>query len=72
MGTYKHIGRLRSARKVGLSLAEFYMEAGEYQKAIGFLSDAQKTYESDKWSHLVMAVLLQLAQCYHEINDNDR
>ena len=25
MGTYKHIGRMRSARKIGKDLADFYM-----------------------------------------------
>lgn len=72
MGTYKHIGRIRSARKVGLSLAEFYIEANEHQKAIGFLSDALKTFECDRWNDLVVAVLLQLAKCYLAISDNER
>lgn len=72
MGTYKHIGRLRSARKVGLSLASYFMEAEEYTKAIGFLVDALKTFRSDRWTVLVIDVLLKLAECYQAIGDNER
>ena len=72
MGTYKHIGRIRSARKVGLSLAVYYIEAEEYVKAIGFLTDALKTFRDDKWNLLVVDVLLKLAQCYHVTSDHER
>lgn len=72
MGTYKHIGRIRSARKVGLSLALYYMEAEEYVKAIGFLTDALKTFRDDKWNLLVVDVLLKLAQCYQITDDHEK
>ncbi|ODN03761.1 Trafficking protein particle complex subunit 10, partial [Orchesella cincta] len=72
MGTYKHIGRLRSARKVGLSLASYYMEAEEFNKAVGFLVDALKTFTNDRWTVLVIDVLLKLAECYHAVGDNER
>ncbi|CAG7734427.1 unnamed protein product, partial [Allacma fusca] len=72
MGTYKHIGRIRSARKVGLSLASYYIECEEYFKAIGFLTDAFKTFRDDKWDLLVVDVLLKLAQCYQITDDYDK
>ena len=72
MGTYKHIGRIRSARKVGLGLADYYMEANEFHKAIVFLTDALKTFRDDKWDLLVVEALLKLAQCYQAINEMDR
>lgn len=72
MGTYKHIGRLRSARKVGLSLASYYMEGEEYNKATTFLVDALKTFQGDRWTVLVIDVLLKLAECYHAVGDKER
>lgn len=72
MGTYKHIGRLRSARKVGLALATYYMECGELSKSIVFLTEALHTFQGDKWSLLTAQVLLQLATCYKELGDNER
>ena len=29
ISTYKHVGRIRSARMVGLELAKFYLELGQ-------------------------------------------
>jgi len=72
MGTYKHIGRIRSARKVGLSLALYYMDAGEHQKAVGFLTDALNTFRDEKWNLLVVEVLLKLALCYKATKDKER
>lgn len=72
MGTYKHIGRIRSARKVGLSLATYYMDSKEHQKAVGFLTDALKTFKDDKWNLLVVEVLLKLAICYKTTKDLER
>jgi len=72
MGTYKHIGRLRSARKVGLSLASYYMEAEEWIKASVFLVEALKTYKTDRWGTLALDVLLKLAQCFQATEDTDR
>lgn len=72
MGTYKHIGRLRSARKVGLSLASYYMEGEDYNKSIVFLTEAFNTFKEDRWNILTIDVLLKLAQCYQAVNDMDR
>jgi hypothetical protein len=72
MGTYKHIGRLRFARKVGLSLASYYMESDEFSKAVVFLTEAFNTFKEDRWTILTIEVLLKLAKCYQVINDMDR
>lgn len=72
MGTYKHIGRIRSARMIGRDLAEFYLQLGEMQKAAVFLADALKTFEEENWGHLAMQTHLELADCYREMNDKER
>jgi len=72
MGTYKHIGRIRSARMIGLDLVEFYLQLGEMQKAAVFLADALKTFEEENWRHLAMQTHLELADCYREMNDKER
>ena len=72
MGTYKHIGRIRSARMIGRDLAEFYLQLGEMPKAAVFLADALKTFEEENWRHLAMQTHLELADCYREMNDKER
>jgi hypothetical protein len=48
------------------------MDAEEHQKAVGFLTDALKTFKDDKWSLLVVEVLLKLAICYKTTKDLER
>lgn len=72
MGTYKHVGRIRSARLIGKELAQFYSELGENQKAVAFLSDALKTYTDEGWSHLGAQTQLELAQCYKRMDDVEK
>jgi tetratricopeptide (TPR) repeat protein len=72
MGTYKHIGRIRSARMIGRDLAAFYLQLGEMQKAAVFLADALKTFEEENWRQLAIQTHLELADCYREMNDKER
>lgn len=72
MGTYKHVGRIRSARLIGKELARFYSELGEYQKAAAFLSDALKTYLDEDWLRLAAQTRLELAQCYKRMDDVEK
>lgn len=72
MGTYKHVGRIRSARLIGKELARFYSELGENQKAVAFLSDALKTYMDEGWNHLAAQTQLELAQCYKRMDDVEK
>lgn len=69
MGTYKHIGRLRSARLIGRDLASFYLLLGETQKAAAFLGDALKTFEQDNWRELAAQTQVDLAECFMKAND---
>ncbi|XP_022909829.2 trafficking protein particle complex subunit 10 [Onthophagus taurus] len=69
MGTYKHIGRLRSARLIGRELAFFYMLLGETQKSAAFLNDVLKTFEQDNWKELAAQTQVDLAECYKKSND---
>lgn len=69
MGTYKHIGRLRSARLVGRELASFYVLMLEVQKSAAFLGDLVKTFEEDGWSELAAQTHLELAEC-HRLGGN--
>lgn len=68
MGTYKHVGRIRSARLIGKELARFYSDLGENQKAVAFLSDALKTYIDEGWDHLAAQTQLELAECYKRMD----
>ena len=72
ISTYKHIGRLRSARMVGLDLANFYLELGQVQTAVTFLVDALKTFRIDSWNSLQLDTLMQVANCYESLGDNER
>lgn len=72
MGTYKHVGRLRSARLVGRELASFYKLLGETQKAAIFLGDALKTFEQENWHELAAQTQLELASCHLQANDMRR
>nr|CAD7200015.1 unnamed protein product [Timema douglasi] len=72
MGTYKHIGRIRSARLVGRELAQFYLLLGERNKAAAFLSDSLKTYEEEGWRDLALRTQLELADCCDKMGDTER
>ncbi|KAJ8930533.1 hypothetical protein NQ314_016646 [Rhamnusium bicolor] len=69
MGTYKHIGRLRSARLVGREVASFYMLLGETQKSAAFLGDALRTFEQDGWHELAAQTQIELAECFKKAKD---
>ena len=62
ISSYKHIGRIRSARLVGKELASFYMDLGEVGKAASFLADGLKTFQQEKWSTLAGKTMLELAK----------
>ncbi|XP_077870165.1 LOW QUALITY PROTEIN: trafficking protein particle complex subunit 10-like [Saccoglossus kowalevskii] len=68
MGTYKHIGRLRCAKRIGKDLANFYMKNGEANKAELFLSDALKTYVEEGWDLLASYTRKQLAECQKQVD----
>ena len=72
MCTYKHIGRLRSARLVGRQVASFYVLLGETQTAAAFLSDAVRTFEQDKWHELSAQTQIELAECYKKAKDTKK
>lgn len=72
MGTYKHIGRIRSARLIGQDLAAFYLSLGEPHKAVVFLSDALSTCEEENWKKLAASTRLSLASCYLAMQDIER
>ncbi|XP_034416815.1 trafficking protein particle complex subunit 10 [Cyclopterus lumpus] len=63
MEMYRAIGRLRSARLVGKSLAEFYMRKGDPERAETFLQEALKSYTSEGWSLPVTHTRKQIAEC---------
>uniref|UniRef100_A0A672H9I4 Trafficking protein particle complex 10 n=1 Tax=Salarias fasciatus TaxID=181472 RepID=A0A672H9I4_SALFA len=63
MEMYRAIGRLRSARLVGKSLAEFYMRKGDPERAEKFLQEALKSYVSEGWSLPVTHTRRQIAEC---------
>ncbi|XP_035685725.1 trafficking protein particle complex subunit 10-like [Branchiostoma floridae] len=69
MGTYKHIGRIRSARRIGKDLAAFYMMLGDARKAESFLSDALKMYQREGWGLLATNTCKDLAFCQKELNN---
>uniref|UniRef100_A0AAZ3QY12 Trafficking protein particle complex subunit 10 n=1 Tax=Oncorhynchus tshawytscha TaxID=74940 RepID=A0AAZ3QY12_ONCTS len=60
---YTAIGRMRSARLVGKSLAEFYMRKGDPEQAESFLQNALRSYVSEGWSLPVTHTRKQMAEC---------
>ena len=72
ISTYKHIGRLRSARMVGLDLANFYLDLGQVQMAATLLADALKTFRIDSWNSLTLNTLMQVANCYESLGDHEK
>lgn len=72
ISTYKHIGRIRSARLIGRDLATFYMAQGEPQKAATFLSDQLTMFLEESWLLLAAQTHLNLAKCYLATDDLER
>ncbi|XP_064606870.1 trafficking protein particle complex subunit 10-like [Liolophura sinensis] len=72
MGTFKHIGRLRSARLIGKDLAEFYMNRGEPQKAEAFLVDALKMFKHEGWDILAEHIRLDIAKCQEKLDNKHK
>uniref|UniRef100_A0A672KTR8 Trafficking protein particle complex subunit 10 n=1 Tax=Sinocyclocheilus grahami TaxID=75366 RepID=A0A672KTR8_SINGR len=71
MEMYKAIGRLRSARLVGKSLAEFYMRKGDPRSAENFLLDSLKSYVSESWSLPLTHTRKQIAECQKQLQKMD-
>ncbi|ROI15598.1 Trafficking protein particle complex subunit 10 [Anabarilius grahami] len=71
MEMYRAIGRLRSARLVGKSLAEFYMRKGDPQSAENFLLDSLKSYVSESWSLPLTHTRKQIAECQKQLQKMD-
>ncbi|XP_073682066.1 trafficking protein particle complex subunit 10 isoform X2 [Garra rufa] len=71
MEMYQAIGRLRSARLVGKSLAEFHMRKGDPQSAENFLLDSLKSYVSESWSLPLTHTRKQIAECQKQLQKMD-
>ncbi|XP_051937944.1 trafficking protein particle complex subunit 10 [Hippocampus zosterae] len=63
MEMYRAIGRLRSARLLGKSLAEFYMSKGQPERAEALLAEALRSYVSEGWSFPVTHTRKQMGEC---------
>lgn len=72
MITYKHKGRMRSARYIGKQLADFCFRTGDLSRASGFLVNALSLYEEDNWSTLTNQMKLQLLRCYEQMNEIEK
>ena len=72
ISTFKHIGRIRNARLVGLDLADFYLDLGQVSTAVTFLADALKTFELDGWNRLRVLTLMKAANCYELLSDHEK
>ena len=70
--TYKHIGRLRSARVIGRDLARFYMKLGEYRKAESFFLDLLRMYQASRWDRLTIAICKEMALCYQATGETHK
>lgn len=68
---YRAIGRMRSARLVGKSLAEFYMRKGDAQTAQTFLQESLKSYTSEGWSLPVTHTRKQIAACQKQLQQTE-
>ncbi|XP_061091559.1 trafficking protein particle complex subunit 10-like isoform X1 [Conger conger] len=71
MEMYRAIGRMRSARLVGKSLAEFYMRKADPRRAEGFLQDALSSYVSEGWSLPITHTRKHVAQCQKLLNQTE-
>ncbi|KAJ6215652.1 hypothetical protein RDWZM_010152 [Blomia tropicalis] len=83
MGTYKHIGHIRSARLIGKELSELYLKLNKPQQALPFLLDLYNLFQAEQWPMLRIDASKLLAQCLEALyfsaysnddnnnNDND-
>ena len=67
ISTFKHIGRIRSARFIGIDLANFYLLLGQIPQAVTFLLDALKSYQAEGWRLLELQTLRDIAKCYRDV-----
>ena len=72
ISSYKHVGRIRSARLVGRDLAAHYMALGEVGKAAAFLADGLKTFQAERWSLLGRRALLDLAAAHLRLGEREK
>ncbi|XP_065222101.1 trafficking protein particle complex subunit 10 isoform X2 [Planococcus citri] len=72
MVTYKHKGRIRSARFIGKQLADFYIQLGDLSKASTFLTSVLCLYEIDEWPVLANEIRLKLLHCYKNMEETER
>lgn len=72
MVTYKHKGRMRSARYIGKQLADFYIQLGDLSKASTFLASILSLYQTDEWPVLANETRLQLLHCYKTMKETER
>ena len=72
ISSFKHIGRLRSARLIGRDMATFYIQLGEVTKAASFLVEALKSFQQEGWHLLSLRTMLDLAGCYQKMEDEER
>jgi len=72
MGTFKHCGRLRSARLIGRDLSKFYIQLGQPQQSVNFLTDLLRGYQDENWIQLKIDTHIELADVYHQIGDTDK
>lgn len=72
MGTFKHCGRLRSARLIGRDLSRFYLELGQPQKSVSFLLDLLRGYQEENWPLLKIDTHIELAEVYQKLGDRIR
>ncbi|CAG0883335.1 unnamed protein product [Darwinula stevensoni] len=72
MGTFKHIGHMRTARLLGRDISTFYLKLDEPHKALSFLLDGLKMYSEEDWPTLRCQTLEDIAQCCIVLQDWDR
>ncbi|CAN8017882.1 unnamed protein product, partial [Ixodes persulcatus] len=67
MITFKHLGRIRSARLVGKDMAELYIRLGQPERAVPFLTDLLRTQSDEGWTRLALETQQELCRCYLEL-----
>jgi hypothetical protein len=71
MGTYKHVGRLRAAREIGVDLANFYLKMNQPERALSFFVEACAGYKREGWLQLATNTRLKILDC-SQMADCDR
>eukprot|EP00094_Tigriopus_californicus_P010596 TCALIF_10222-PA protein Name:"Similar to TRAPPC10 Trafficking protein particle complex subunit 10 (Homo sapiens)" AED:0.34 eAED:0.37 QI:23/0/0/0.54/1/0.90/11/0/941 len=72
ISTYKQIGRIRSARYIGIDLAKFYLLLEQIPQATTFLLDALKTFQGEGWDPLEWQTLTEVAHCYRKLDEKEK